>query len=146
MAIVGVIIVISSYTLGLYSLVGTTRAQAKMLAESAAAPLMFKDRPAAQELLQSLRTAPDVRLAALYTRDGRLFATLRSDSTIASAADAGGHAGRRIDQRRTHRVESGGAIPGKHRGYPAPERDLGGAAAAARCAGPYHPYSEQRWP
>jgi two-component system, sensor histidine kinase and response regulator len=81
-AIVGVIIVISSYTLGLYSLVGTTRAQAKMLAESAAAPLMFKDGPAAQELLQSLRTAPNVRLAALYTRDGRLFATFRSDSTI----------------------------------------------------------------
>ncbi len=81
-AIVGVIIVISSYTLGLYSLVGTTRAQAKMLAESAAAPLMFKDGPAAQELLQSLRTGPNVRLAALYTRDGRLFAAFRSDSTI----------------------------------------------------------------
>ena len=81
-AIVGVIIAISSYTLGLYSLVGTTRAQAKMLAESAAAPLMFKDGPAAQELLQSLRTAPNVRLAALYTRDGRLFGIFRRDSTI----------------------------------------------------------------
>ena len=53
-----------------------------MLADSAAAPLIFKDGPAAQELLQSLRTAPNVRLAALYTRDGGLFATFRRDSTI----------------------------------------------------------------
>jgi signal transduction histidine kinase/CheY-like chemotaxis protein/HPt (histidine-containing phosphotransfer) domain-containing protein len=82
-AIVAVIIIASSFTLGLYGLVDATRVQAKMLAESAAAPLMFQDIAAAQELLQSLRNAPDVQVGALYTRDGDLFASYRSNSTIA---------------------------------------------------------------
>ena len=83
-AMVALIVVASSFTLGLFSLLETTRGQAKLLAESAAAPLMFQDVPAAQELLQSLRSAPNVRLGSLYTSEGRLFAAYRSDSTVAT--------------------------------------------------------------
>jgi two-component system sensor histidine kinase/response regulator len=72
-AIVAAIIIASSFTLGLFSLENTTQVQARMLAESAAAPLMFQDESAAQELLQTLRNAPHVHVAALYTQQRHLF-------------------------------------------------------------------------
>jgi len=78
-AIVAAIIIASSFTLGLFSLANTTQAQAKMLAESAAAPLIFQDESAAQELLQTLRNAPNVHVAALYTQQQHLFASYRSE-------------------------------------------------------------------
>jgi two-component system sensor histidine kinase/response regulator len=74
-AVVALILIAGSFTLGLYGLIDATRVQARMLAESAAAPLLFDDPAAAQEMLQSLRNAPNARLGALYTRDGRFFAT-----------------------------------------------------------------------
>jgi signal transduction histidine kinase/DNA-binding response OmpR family regulator len=80
--LVALIMIASTFTLGLFSLLETTRGQAKMLAESAGAPLMFQDVPAAQELLQSLRNEPNVRLGALYTSDGRLLAAYRSGPTV----------------------------------------------------------------
>jgi signal transduction histidine kinase/CheY-like chemotaxis protein/HPt (histidine-containing phosphotransfer) domain-containing protein len=79
-AIVAIIIIAGSFTLGLYGLIDATQVQAKMLAESAAAPLLFEDPAAAQEMLQSLRNAPYARLGALYTPDGRFFATYSSGS------------------------------------------------------------------
>ncbi len=72
--IVAVIIVISTFTLGLFALVDTSRTQAKVLAENAAASLMFEDAKSARELLQSLRNSQSILSAALYGRDGRLFA------------------------------------------------------------------------
>jgi signal transduction histidine kinase/CheY-like chemotaxis protein/HPt (histidine-containing phosphotransfer) domain-containing protein len=91
-AIVAVIIIASSFTLGLYGLVDATRAQAKMLAESAAAPLMFEDEPAANDLLLSLRNAPQVRIGALYTSTGHLFASYRSGSATVAATTSGASA------------------------------------------------------
>src|ERR1700685_196493 len=81
-AIVAAIIIASSFTLGLFSLANTTQAQAKMLAESAAAPLIFQDESAAQELLQTLRNAPNVHVAALYTQQRQLFASYRSEAQM----------------------------------------------------------------
>jgi signal transduction histidine kinase/DNA-binding response OmpR family regulator len=78
-AIVAVTIIASSFTLGLFSLANTARVQSKMLAESAAAALMFQDETAAQELLQTLRNAPNVDVAALYTQQRQLFASYRSE-------------------------------------------------------------------
>src|SRR6202451_998113 len=78
-AIVAVIIIASSFTLGLLSLANATRVQAKMLAENAAAALMFQDETAAQELLQTLRNAPNVHVAALYTQQRHLIASYRSE-------------------------------------------------------------------
>jgi two-component system, sensor histidine kinase and response regulator len=82
MAIVAAIIIASSFTLGLFGLANTTQVQAKMLAESAAAPLMFQDETAAQQLLQTLRNAPNVRVAALNTQQQHLFAAYRSEAQV----------------------------------------------------------------
>jgi two-component system sensor histidine kinase/response regulator len=81
-AIVAALIIASSFTLGLFSLANTTQVQAKMLAESAAAALMFQDDTAAQELLQTLRYAPNVHVAALYTHQRHLFASYRSEAQV----------------------------------------------------------------
>jgi two-component system sensor histidine kinase/response regulator len=81
-AIVAAVIIASSFTLGLFSLANTTRVQARMLAESAAAALMFQDETAAQELLQTLRYAPNVHVAALYTQRRQLFASYRSEAQV----------------------------------------------------------------
>jgi two-component system sensor histidine kinase/response regulator len=81
-AIVAAIIIASSFTLGLFSLANTTRVQAKMLADSAAAALMFQDETAAQELLQTLHYAPNVQVAALYTLQRHLFAAYRSEAQV----------------------------------------------------------------
>src|SRR6202034_1007617 len=81
-AIVAAIIIASSFTLGLFSLANTTRVQAKMLADSAAAALMFQDEPAAQELLQTLRYARNVHVAALYTQQRHLFAAYPSEARV----------------------------------------------------------------
>ena len=70
---VTVCIVISSFVLGLFALVDTSRVQAKVLAENTAASLVFQDAKSANELLQSLRNSPDVLDASLHTQDGRLF-------------------------------------------------------------------------
>ncbi|MDH3209230.1 MAG: response regulator [Burkholderiaceae bacterium] len=83
--IVAVIIVISSFTMGLFALVDASRAQAKVLAENAAAALMFQDAKSAQEILQSLRNSPDVHVAALYGKDGRLFAAYQIEGHTAPA-------------------------------------------------------------
>jgi two-component system, sensor histidine kinase and response regulator len=77
--IVAAAILISSFTLGLLSLIDTSRAQAKLLAENAAAPLMFGDAKAARELLQSMRNSPDFHGTALYDNNGRLFAAYQSE-------------------------------------------------------------------
>ncbi len=81
-AIVAAVIIASSFTLGLFSLANTTQVQARMLAESAAAALMFQDETAAQELLQTLRYAPNVHVAALYTQRRQLFASYRSEAQV----------------------------------------------------------------
>ena len=78
-SIVALIVVISSFTLGLLGLVDSSRVQARVLAENAAASLMFQDAKSAHDLLQSLRLSPDVQQAGLYTRDGQLFAVYQRD-------------------------------------------------------------------
>ena len=74
LAIVAVTVVASSFVLGLYSLIDSTRLQARVLAENAGASLMFQDAKSAQELLQPLRNLPQVHDAVLYTPSGRIFA------------------------------------------------------------------------
>ncbi|AVR96446.1 GGDEF-domain containing protein [Pseudoduganella armeniaca] len=51
-----------------------TRMQAAIVADNVAASLMFGDPQAAGEMLASLRQTQSLRTAALYGRDGRLFA------------------------------------------------------------------------
>ena len=92
---VTVCIAISSFLLGLFALIDTSRVQARLLAETATAALVFQDSKSAGEMLQSLRNSPDVIDANLYGRDGRPFATYQragEDSTevLAGAEPAAG--------------------------------------------------------
>jgi signal transduction histidine kinase/DNA-binding response OmpR family regulator len=70
---VAVVFIISSFVLGLLSLIDTAHVQVRLLAENASAALAFEDTEAAKELLQSLRSSPDVRAAMLYREPGGLF-------------------------------------------------------------------------
>jgi len=72
------------HKLSLLGLLDATRVQVRVLSENASAALMFSDAKAAGELLQSLRNAPDIRVAALYDKAGGLYAAddgVREDST-----------------------------------------------------------------
>jgi len=87
--IVATIIVLGGFVMGLFALVEGSRSQARVLADNAAASLMFQDSKAANELLQSLRGAPNVASAALYATDGTLFAEYRRDSDVIPAQPIG---------------------------------------------------------
>ncbi|MCF8168990.1 MAG: response regulator [Rhodoferax sp.] len=73
-AIILTVSLVSSFAIGLSSMVESTRLRAKVLAESAIAPLVFENTVAAQELLQPLAKLPQVRRATLYTATHAVFA------------------------------------------------------------------------
>ena len=80
LSVITFIIIISSFALGLLSLVDTSRVQARVLAENTAASLIFADAKSGSELLQALRNSPDVLATNLYANDGRLFASYERQS------------------------------------------------------------------
>jgi signal transduction histidine kinase/CheY-like chemotaxis protein/HPt (histidine-containing phosphotransfer) domain-containing protein len=82
LAVVALIIIVTSFVLGLFSLIDTSRVQVRVLTENAAASLMFQDAKSADELLQSLRNSPDVLIASLYTHDQRLLASYRREGYV----------------------------------------------------------------
>jgi two-component system sensor histidine kinase/response regulator len=84
--LVALVVVISSFSLGLWALADASRVQARVLAENASAALAFGDAKAAGELLQSLRNAPDIDAAALYGEDGQPIAAYRRHGSQAPDA------------------------------------------------------------
>ena len=90
---VTVCIVISSFLLGLFALIDTSRVQARVLAETTAAALIFQDARSAGEMLQLLGNSPDVIDAHLYSKDGRLFAAYQRGSGGGGNADPAAGAG-----------------------------------------------------
>ena len=78
--LVALMVALSSFSLGLWALSDTSRVQARVLAENAAAALAFGDAKAAAELLQSLRNAPEIQQAALYDAAHRPLAQYRRDA------------------------------------------------------------------
>jgi two-component system, sensor histidine kinase and response regulator len=78
-ALITVLVVASSFTLGLFSLLENSRLQAKVLAESAVAPLVFSDAKAAHEMLLPLRNLPQVHSAVLYTAQQTILASYLRD-------------------------------------------------------------------
>ena len=81
-ATVAVIVLVSTFVMGAFKMVDASRAQAMVMADNAAAPLMFEDVKSATEVLQSLRHLPDVKLAALYREDGKLLPATASASML----------------------------------------------------------------
>jgi two-component system, sensor histidine kinase and response regulator len=73
-ALVTMLVLVSSFFISLFALVDTNRAATKILAENAAASLMFTDADSARGILGSLRNSPDVICAAIYSIDGKPFA------------------------------------------------------------------------
>src|SRR6185369_7139183 len=51
---------------------------AHSLAANCAGLLAFENRPEAEQVLTSLRNEPDFQAAALYNRDGKVFASFRN--------------------------------------------------------------------
>ncbi len=94
--VVAAIVVMTSFTVGLFSLINTSRVQAKVLAENATASLLFQDAKAANELLQSLRNSDDIHVGALYGKGGDLFASYQREGHVAAATLAGSEPGLRI--------------------------------------------------
>jgi len=91
--IVALFVVVSSFTMDLYQLIDTQRSQARVLADNAAAALLFDDAKAADELLRSLRHSSDVESAVLYGRGGqRVSAYQREDEAAAPPPTASGEA------------------------------------------------------
>ena len=89
------------YDLRLYErqLTGDLVGQAEVLARATAPALSFGDQRAAQKDLSVMQVRPDVLAAALYTRDGRLFATYtRAGATVPPFAATPGAAGYHIDK------------------------------------------------
>jgi len=78
LGIVAVVFILSSFALSLAALIDTSQVQARVLAENASAALAFEDREAANELLRSLRSSPDVRGAVLYGSSGEIFVAYRA--------------------------------------------------------------------
>ncbi|EHQ52806.1 Hpt sensor hybrid histidine kinase [Ectothiorhodospira sp. PHS-1] len=73
-----VITILGGLTVNLLSLVDANRVKTRVLAENAAASLLFGDEKAALDLLASLRHSPDAQAAVIYDRDGRPFARYQS--------------------------------------------------------------------
>ena len=87
LSLFSVIIIIASFVLNLLNLVENCRVQARMIAENAAATLMFDDAKSAHELLQTLRNSPQVLFASLYARDAHLLASYeREGASVALLA------------------------------------------------------------
>lgn len=84
--IVALVVIISSFTLGMVSLIDASQIQARVLAENASAALAFGDQKAAGELLQSLRNSPDIQVTDLYDKNGRPFANYRRDGDATPTA------------------------------------------------------------
>ena len=76
---VAVCIVISSFVLGLFALIDTSRVQARVLADTTAAALIFQDAKSAGDMLLSLRNSPDIIDAQLYDKAGLPFAAYRRE-------------------------------------------------------------------
>ena len=61
------------------SLLENTRSRAAMVSENVSAALMFSDRKSSQEILSSLRSTPEVEIAAIYDQQGHLFVSYYQD-------------------------------------------------------------------
>ena len=80
-----VVIVVSSFTLGLYALWDTSRLQAKVIADSAGSALTSNDAVARDKLLWPLRNLPQIRRATLYRVDERPLAHYVRDPEASAA-------------------------------------------------------------
>ncbi|WP_177417979.1 response regulator [endosymbiont of Lamellibrachia barhami] len=73
------IFIATNFVINLVNLIDASRSQAQVLADQVNAALLFGDDQTAKELLQSLWHTSDVRLAAIYDKEGQLFVRYESE-------------------------------------------------------------------
>lgn len=73
MLLVAILVILSSFFISFFSLLQTSQATAKLLAENAVATLMFQDTSTAKTLLHSLNNTREVQAAAIYTEEKKQF-------------------------------------------------------------------------
>jgi signal transduction histidine kinase/CheY-like chemotaxis protein/HPt (histidine-containing phosphotransfer) domain-containing protein len=78
LAVVVLVVILSSFAVNLRTLIGDSRAQAELLAGHAGATLLFQDAAAARELLGSLEHVPAVCGAAIHQKDHTRFASYQT--------------------------------------------------------------------
>ena len=69
LALVVLVVLLTSFAVNLHALIGDSRARAEVLAGNAGASLMFQDADAARELLASLEHVPTVCAAAIFDKN-----------------------------------------------------------------------------
>ncbi len=79
---VALILIISSFTLNLFSLINSSQIKAKIFAENVAASLVFQDAGSAKEILESLSNIEDVYVATVFTKDFDTFVSYQSKKTL----------------------------------------------------------------
>ncbi len=81
--VVSLILIISSFSLGLMTLINTSQIKARVFAENVSAALVFQDTDSAQEILRSLSKSQDTILATVYTKESEVFASYQASENIA---------------------------------------------------------------
>ena len=83
----GLVLFLAAAALVAYELVALHRSMAEhltslahALAQNCAGPLAFENRPEAEQVLASLRDEPHFQTAALYDKDGKVFATFHKNT------------------------------------------------------------------
>jgi len=88
LAAFALIVVASSFALGLSALLNAQRAQADVLAENLSASLIFRNAGDAAQLLRSLEHAPALQAAVVYDDTGKPFASYRTGLSGGAATTA----------------------------------------------------------
>jgi methyl-accepting chemotaxis protein len=79
LTIIILIMLSGNFVLSLLATINTNRITAKILADNAAATLLFNDQRAAHELLSSLANSPDVHSAGIYDAQSKQIAVFMSE-------------------------------------------------------------------
>jgi diguanylate cyclase (GGDEF)-like protein len=74
-----VVLIVAEYVILRASLINQLDVQAKIIGANSAAAMLFSDRNAAKEILNTLEASPSIDLAVLYTTSGKIFVEYRRE-------------------------------------------------------------------
>ena len=83
LTIAAIVLIISSFSLNLFSLVNSNQTKAEAFTENIAASLVFNDANSAQELLDSLASSNDISVAIIFNDKAERFAYYQYQHSVA---------------------------------------------------------------
>ena len=98
----GTVMVIAEFVSFRNILVSSTTAQARIIANNSTASLTFNDPRAAAETLKALKASPNIECAAIYGKDGKIFADYRRADTKEAPPALPAHEGHFFADGRLH--------------------------------------------